>query len=397
MKKIVKGIVLSLVAIIVICGSIAAYFLFGQKPEINDMPYIVDNEGSSYLAVVDKEGVTYAAVTDTVGNIYAAEVKEGGNIGETVGLINDQVSKEDLPTNYTGEKIDEIVDVNDFTGEADPVEVVDVGDNDDTTGVTRPSKEDNGNNTNTDTPNNNTNTTKPTGNGNTGNSEKPTQKPSQNSDEPSKQPSTAKPNRPANTGSNELRAYRVEKYQKIFESGQYLIEFKTNDPDLGDVPITVATKNGNVLITTSIENFKCKMLYLSSDKTTYLLIDDFKKYTKLPEDLMNDADMDIGQLMSGLAGEETSSKNIKVSKVKIGGKDLICESSKSAGGGETKSYFDGETLVRMDNVSADGTVDSTYISRFTSDVPDSTFQIPKGYGYLNLSWLEGLEGLGGKK
>ena len=50
-------------------------------------------------------------------------------------------------------------------------------------------------------------------------------------------------------------------------------------------------------------------------------------------------------------------------------------------------YFDGDTLVRLDSTGEDGVVASTYITRITTDVPDSTFEIPKGYGYLNLDWL----------
>ena len=374
MKKIIRGVILGLLAVIIIGGSAAAYMLFhGGKPEINDQPYIVDNEGNSYLAVENKDGVTYAAVTDAVGNIYAAEIKENGEIGQTIGLINDQVSKEDLPTNFTGERIDESVDVNAFTGAAAPV-VPQKGGNsksDDTTSVSEPSRQGQ-----TQAQGGSSNTA-PTQNNPT----------SQQGNVPGTSPSSQ-----GNPGSNELKAYRVEKYQKIFESGQYLIEFKTSDPDLGDVPITAATKNGNVIITTTIESMSCKMLYLSKDKTTYLIIDDFKKYCKLPKDLMDDEDLDMGQLMSSFASEESSSKDIKVSKAKIGGQDLICESCTNDNGTETRYYFRGETLVRMDSVSSDGAVDSTYISRFTSDVPDSTFQIPKGYGYLNLSWLEGLAG-----
>ena len=39
-----------------------------------------------------------------------------------------------------------------------------------------------------------------------------------------------------------LEAYRIEKYQKIFTSGTYLMEITTNDPDLGDLPVTMAIK-----------------------------------------------------------------------------------------------------------------------------------------------------------
>ena len=49
-----------------------------------------------------------------------------------------------------------------------------------------------------------------------------------------------------------------------------------------------------------------------------------------------------------------------------------------------------EVLVKE---SFEGTVSSTVFSKFTTNVPDSYFEIPKGYGYLNLSWLESLGAL----
>ena len=123
MKKIIRGILLGVLALIIIGGAVLAFFLFGgKKPDVSPQPYIVDSEGTSYLAVVDEDGVTYAAVTDAVGNIYAAEVDENGNIGETKGQINDQVDAAKLPTNYTGEHIDDTADVNAFTGNAEVID-----------------------------------------------------------------------------------------------------------------------------------------------------------------------------------------------------------------------------------------------------------------------------------
>ena len=374
MKKIIRGVVLGLLAVIIIGGSVAAYMLFhGGKPEINDQPYIVDNEGNSYLAVENKDGVTYAAVTDDVGNIYAAEIKENGEIGPTVGLINDQVSKEDLPTNFTGEKIDESIDVNAFTGAADPVSPKKDGGgkSDDTTSVSEPSNQ-----------NQNPNPNQGGNNNPTSAQENPT---SQQSSTPATNPSS----QGGSTGSDELTAYRILKYQKIFESGQYLIEFKTSDPDLGDVPITAATKNGNVIITTTIEDMSCKMLYLAKDKTAYLLIDDFKKYCKLPESLMDDEDLDMSNIISDFSDSDDSPvRNIKVYEVNIDGQPIVCERYAYSDGQEAIYYFNGETLVRMDKIESDGSVTSTFVSKITSKVPDSMLEIPKGYGFINLSWLE---------
>ena len=75
-------------------------------------------------------------------------------------------------------------------------------------------------------------------------------------------------------------------------------------------------------------------------------------------------------------------------EVEINGEKLILESYNSKEYGTTVNYyFDGDVLVRRDNVYSDGHVDSTYFAQITTDVPDSCFEIPKGYGYLNLDWL----------
>lgn len=381
MKKILRRVFLSILAVIIIAGAVGGYYLFhGKNPTVSNHPYVTDNEGSSYLAVVGADGTTLAVVTDANGDRYAAQIKADGSIGATLGNVNEQVPADIIPTNYTGPRIDESADPNAFTGNASEIEDT-TGANapttpDNTTGVTEPSTN------NAPTQNGETlptATTSPTGSQNGGTTQAPATQPG----------TTAAPQ---TTAPNKLTAYRIAKYQQIFESGTYLMEFKTNDPDLGDTPITAAMKNGNFIIDTNIQGYTCKMLYLAKDKTTYLIIDDFKKYCKLPEDLMGEEDFDMSSMMSDFASSDISNKEVKVKEVEIGGKKLICESYKLDDGSEARFYFDGETLVRRDNVNTDGTIDSTYISRITSDVPDSTFEIPKKYGYLNLDWLGALAG-----
>ncbi len=376
MKKIIRGILLGLLAVIVIGGVSVWFFLFhSKKPEINTQAYVTDPQGSSYLAVVNEEGTTFAAVTDEQGNVYAAEIKENGEIGEKVGQINEQVDITDLPTNYTGEHISESANINNFTGEVQTVpDPTTQPNNTDVTGVTQPSTQ---NNQPTTQGGQNNQPTSQGGQQTTSNAAQPTSNGS-GYYEQTAAPTTAAP-----------KTYRITKYQEMFKNGTYLMEFKTSDPELGDSPITAASKNGNFVIDTKIQNYKCKMLYLAKDKTTYLIIDDFKKYTKLPEDMMGD-DFDMSSMMSSFAKEIDTSK-VETSTATINGQTLNCETIKDDQG-EMRYYFDGDTLVRMDSVNNDGTVDSTYISKLTSDVPDSMFQIPSNYGYLNLSWLEALAG-----
>ena len=389
MKKIIRGILLGLLIVVVIGGVSVWFLLFhSKKPEINTQAYVTDPQGSSYLAVVNEEGTTFAAVTDAQGNIYAAEIKEDGQIGEKVGQINDQVALSDLPTDYKGEHINDTADVNAFTGNAEvvpgqPTQPVRPG-NPDVTGVTQPSSQ------NTQPTQGGQSVTQPTQGGQQTPATQPTQGGQQT---PATQPTSGIPGGQGQAATQPTQAapktYRLTKYQEMFKSGTYLMEFKTSDPELGDSPITAASKNGNFVIDTKIQNYKCKMLYLAKDKTTYLIIDDFKKYTKLPEDLMGD-DFDMSSMMESF-GKPVDTDKIETSTVKIGGQTLNCETVKDEKG-EMRYYFNGDTLVRIDSVDTQGNVDSTYISKLTSDVPDSAFQIPSNYGYLNLSWLEALAG-----
>lgn len=353
MKKIIRGIVLGILAVVVLGVSVGAYFLFGRSgPDADTKLIITDAKGNSYLAMVDENsGETMVAVTDSKGGIFAAVTDSNGNVGNTVGSVTDVVKIDDLPTNYTGPNINVSVDNSDYRGDIES--------------TTAPSEQTSEANASTSSPG------------------------SEQSTSPSKNESnttTTKKQQP-----EELTAYRIQKYQQLFAGGTYLMEFTTNDEELGETPITTAVKNNNVYIETEIQGMACKMLYISGTGgeagTTYLIIDSFKKYCKMPEDLMGE-DMDMGNLM-GNFGKEID-KKITVSKATVNGKELICESYKTDDGTVVKYYFDGETLVRRDNVNTDGTVDSTYINRLTSDVPDSLFKIPDNYGYLNLSFLDGM-------
>ena len=349
MKKIIRGILLGLLAVIVIGGSVGAYMLFGSKgPEVEKKPTVVDAKGNTYLAVVDEDSKeTMVAVTDKDGNVYAVVTDKDGNLSSTVGNINDKVNKNDLPTNYTGSNFN-ITNTKNYDGNV-------VSDSQTTTAPAS-------------TNNNSGNTT-----------------------------TKAQPQK------DELKPYRIAYYRdNIFSGGTYLMEFTTNDESMnesiGDSPLTMATKNNNVYVSTRFQSLNCEMLMLAptSNKkdakpTIYLILDKFKIYCKMPEDTVGD-DLNVGGAMKDF-GSEIKNSDITVSKVSIDGKELICESYVSEKDGATvKYFFDGETLVRRDDVDKNGKVNSLYISKLTSEVPDSLFEIPKNYRYLNMSLLEKLGG-----
>ena len=343
MKKILTRIFVVLLVIVAVVGGTAYFMLFrnpDDTPDINvtTQPTMVDSSGKSHLVVVDGNGTSYAVVTDAEGNRYAAEYN-GNEIGSTVGQVNEQVALSDLPT--TTDPAQQIVvtnNPNDYTG--------------------------------------NVGTTAPT----TAPSTQPTTVPAPDV------PSTE--NKPSEPGPYDLVPYRIEKYEKIFASGTYLMEITTNDPDLGDTPITMAIKNGTMFVKTTIEGMKCDMIFDSRSETMYLIFSDWKKYCKLPEDLMGE-DFDMSSMMADFGMDDIG--DVTVSTVEINGQELILESYISSVDGSTVNYyFNGDQLVRRDNISKNGVADSIFVSKFMSEVPDSYFQVPDGYGYLNLSWIGAL-------
>ncbi len=347
MKKILTRIFVGLLIIVAVVGGTAYFMLFSgpdDTPDINvtTQPTMVDSSGKSHLVVVDGNGTSYAVVTDPEGNRYAAEYS-GSEIGSTVGQVNDQVALDDLPTTANpGQQIVVTNNPSDYMGAV---------------GTTAPAP----------------------------NTQAPVTKPTTNSSSDTSDSSTA-PAQPEDP--NALVPYRIEKYEKIFASGTYLMEITTNDPDLGETPITMAIKNGNMYVNTTIEGMKCQMIFDGKSETMYIVFTDWKKYCKLPEDLLGE-DFDMSSMMADFGTGDIG--DVTVSLADINGQQLILESYVSPVDGSTVNYyFNGDQLVRRDNISKTGTIDSIYVSKFMSDVPDSYFRVPDGYGYLNLSWIDAL-------
>lgn len=342
MKKIIRRIFLAIFAVIFLAVAAVAAYLFMPERDSDTVarPTVTDKDGNSYLVTNGDNGETYAAVTDADGNIWAAQIDSDGKPGVTVSSLNDVFDINEIPGNYNGPVIDDVITSNAYTGQVNAVS------------TTAPT------------------TTVPT----------------------TAAPTTTAPSQIATTAPEPGRTFLIHKYQLIFASNNYLIEFTTNDETLGDTPILSAAKNGNILVETSIEGMKCKLLYLAQKDTTYLLLDGFKKYCKVPESFFGD-NLNMSELGMGKKFvADISDDEIEVSTVEINGRVLTCESYTTQSGTQMKYYFDSDTLVRLDSISPEGKLASTYITRITSEVPDETFDIPSDYGYLNLSWLDFLGG-----
>ncbi len=364
MKKIIlRALVCLLVFVLVVVG-MCWYLLFRQperKTPVSQDPTVVDVYGSTFLAAIDEGGTTYAIVTDQAGNRYAAEFNNY-QVGSTVAQVNDQIPIDSIPSNYTGPTIN--------SSTTAPVATTQPGLSEPTTQNGSQPTTQGGSQATTQgaeptiiVPS--TDPTQPT----------VTQAPTQPTAEPTTQVPTNEP-------------YRVNMYQQILEGGNYAMEFISSDADFGDTPVKMAVKGGNMYVKTSIEGLSCTMLYIKREDTMYLLLDDWKKYCELSEELFGE-DFDLGSMTSSVNFSDVG--DITVSEVEVDGRKLILESYISSADGSTMNYyFEGDVLVRRDCISTAGVIDTMEFTSFTTDVPDSYFEIPQDYSYINLSWLEAL-------
>lgn len=191
--------------------------------------------------------------------------------------------------------------------------------------------------------------------------------------------STGKTTAEGETQANEQKEYLTDKYRKLFASGTYSMKFTSDDPDIPGEVLT-AFKNGSVYMETTIEGIPAKVIYNDTTKTGVIVLSSLRTYCTLPDDMVSD--MASGALDVDGADDY---KKVKVYKVSINGRECTCESF-SYENGEVKNYYyyDGD-LVRMDLIDADGSSTVYNITAISSDVPDSYFEMPKGYIKLNLA------------
>lgn len=400
MKKIIQRVLIVLVVLTVaICTGISFLNRSEEKKteQAAGVPIVTDLQGEAYGAVVNEEGVTYAVVTDADKNMFMAEY-DGVTVGSTVTQIKDEVKFDDLPTKYTGPAVAESQNANDYKGE------VVTGGN---VKTTAPADTGAQQGTPSTAPANNdatvapgTPTKAPVNAATTAAPGKPTKAPSQNTTAAPGKPTTpAAPGTTAGqTGTTSSASQeavkegtRIKKYEQIFQSGTYAMTVEMNDPEYPE-PVTMALKNGNIFIETamSVEEgqkpLKMKMLYLKNENAMYLILDDIKKYCKLPEDMV--AEFDMGSMVKDFKINTVG--EIKSSTANINGKTLNVESFVNEAGETVNYYFDGDNIVRLDTIGKKGKTDSVFYSMFTTDVSDSYFTIPDGYGYWNLSWVGAL-------
>ena len=183
-------------------------------------------------------------------------------------------------------------------------------------------------------------------------------------------------------------ANKIDVYQEIFASGRFIM--KINDPDLG--PVTMGMSGNKMFIDASMEGVNLKMLY-DGDKpdkdnpdmgTWYIVIDEIKKYSPMPADMLGD--MDVEDLVADFSDGPSDNVYTKSTET-IGGQTYDCESQVDENGNTTKYYFKGDVLVRSDSISPSGEISTTEFQEISGNVDESLFAIPEGYAKFDISWL----------
>ena len=182
-------------------------------------------------------------------------------------------------------------------------------------------------------------------------------------------------------GASQPHLYK--KYNRMVENGTFLMVFTTDDPDLGDKPVTVAMKNGSVVVDTMLQGIRVRMIYDAKKNQNFMLVPAFRCYTELTEEML--ADMDMQRSIIEFA-EPLDPATAKVFTAEQDGETYTVEAF-FKDGTQTNYYFKGETLVKIVTVEPDGAISSVFVQTMTDKVSDSLFEIPKGYRRLNLSFL----------
>jgi hypothetical protein len=105
----------------------------------------------------------------------------------------------------------------------------------------------------------------------------------------------------------------------------------------------MAVKNGNMSMTTTMEDIEATMLYIASEDKTYMMFPSIKMYTEVTEDMMG-GDMDMSELTGNF--KISAPDNITVTDKTFNGKQVKCESF-VLDGVQSNYYFDASGNLLM--------------------------------------------------
>lgn len=323
-----KSVIRVLAVFLTIAVMAGIFYGCGNKKDNSGI--YVDPTGESYITVQDVDtGDVLVGFTGEDGTIYAAYTDEHGNVlkdGETFPVNNYDGT---MPYNdTTAVSVDSGDDSHNWAGE----DVVTVSKDQTTASNTAESK------------NNSATTTK-------------------------KADTT--------TTTEAESGYLAEKYQKLFASGAFYIEFSTEDEDMPD-PVTAAIKNGSIYMKTKFENMNCTLIYQKDKDKLYMVLTDFRVYCKMPSDMMEDLDLSNFSNTSKV-------KKVETYEAVLGNRECQCETYYLADGTISTFYFYNGELVRMDQIFDDGTSTVMNVNKISSQVDDSLFELPKLFVPLDLS------------
>ncbi len=179
---------------------------------------------------------------------------------------------------------------------------------------------------------------------------------------------------------SDLKAYRIEKYQKIFESDSLLIKMSTNDPDMGSLPVEIARKNGNLSMKATLEGMEVRVVYNKKENKAYMIMDSLNMYAEMSKEDMEG--MDMQGIMNGMA--ITNVGEITVTQTTYDGKNAICESYTDAVTGDKVSYyFIADELKGCQRELKNGQKEKMEFQKISTSVDSSTFDSPPWY-YINI-------------
>ncbi len=179
----------------------------------------------------------------------------------------------------------------------------------------------------------------------------------------------------------DLKAYRIEKYQKIFNSDEYLVRMVTQDADLGEAPVELAIKDGNLSMKASVEGMEARIVYNKKRDKAYMIIDSMFMYAEMSKQDLDE--MGLEEIMTGLSINNVG--DITVTKTVYDGKNAICESYVDTASGTTvKYYFVADVLIAGETVAPDGSKEVIRFEKIESSVSSSVFDRPPLY-YIDIS------------
>lgn len=185
---------------------------------------------------------------------------------------------------------------------------------------------------------------------------------------------------------NDLKAYRIEKYKKVFESDTLYVSISTNDPDLGTLPVVFARKKGNIVMKATVEAMETRIVYKPKENKGYMIIDSLNMYVEMtPKDIEN---MDMQQIINGIVINNVG--EITVTETVYEGKNAVCESyTDTVTGDKLSYYFVADVLVASERTYTNGQTEKMAFNKISTSVDDKLFDSPPWY-YVNMGGIAGM-------